>query len=241
MKIRPLPDLDLARIAPLPTDQKRNALETDEGRSTRPTPISRRAIQSSKFLNVDAGPLGLVGRAPWAQIADQVSRRSRSEAEETANLDFASALYHFADAEKIAGRRHDFFPLAIGTSSKVSFWLPAVVSVDGCTMVAFIDPRRTKKLTSEGRRFAFSVMNERIRAADPDFDEVELAIIQFGTDSRDPHLRIPALHLASGVKLFDFDTLDTMVRETYELWHEVLSERDADARRRGTGTTGPLI
>jgi hypothetical protein len=108
-------------------------------------------------------------------------------------------------------------------------------------MVPFVDPRKSKKLTAEGRRFAFSAMHERIRAADPDFDDVELGIVQFGTDSRDPHLRVPVLYTAGDVKLFDFDTLDAMVQETYAIWSEILDEREADTRRRGTGTRGPLI
>ena len=126
-------------------------------------------------------------------------------------------------------------------SEKVSFWLPAVIAIDGKPLVPFIDPRRTKKLTGEGRRFAFSVMHERIRAADPDFAEVELGILQFGTDGEDRKTRTPRLFTAQDVALFDFDALDAMVRETYQLWHEVLTEREAEARRRGTGTTGPLI
>ncbi|PWB89855.1 hypothetical protein C5688_13530 [Methylocystis sp. MitZ-2018] len=240
MKTRPLPDLDLARIAPLPTDQKWHALRQMKmgypPYSYQPTRRSQLEI-----LNVEAGPLGIVPRAPWAQIAEEISKRSRTDAEELANLTVAHALYCFADDHSVAGRRHEFFPLAVGLSGKVSYWIPAVISVDGRPAIPFIDPRRGKKLTSEGRRFAFSVMHERIRAADPDFSEVELAIIQFGTHGQgESVVRTPNLHTATGVELFDFDTIDAMVRETYEIWHAVLTEREAEAHRKGTGTTGPL-
>jgi hypothetical protein len=192
------------------------------------------------ILNVEAGPLGVVPRAPWQNVADQIAKASRSAEEAEANLAVALALYGYATAEKIAGRRQEFFPLAIGVSEKVSFWLPAVVALHGGPLVPFIDPRKTKKLTSEGRRFAFSVMHERIRAADPDFAEVELGILQFGVNDEDGS-RTPRLFTARDVTLFDFDAIDAMVRETYQIWHEVLEEREAEARRRGTGTTGPLI
>ncbi|AZG76319.1 type VI toxin-antitoxin system SocB family DNA replication inhibitor toxin [Methylocystis rosea] len=240
MKTRPLPDLDLARIAPLPTDQKWHELKLMKlgypPYSYQPTRRSQLEI-----LNVDAGPLGIVPRAPWAQIAEEISKRARTDAEKIANLTVAHALYNFADDHSIAGRRHEFFSLAVGLSGKVSYWVPAVISVDGRPTIPFIDPRRGKKLTREGRRFAFSVMHERIRAADPDFSEVELAIIQFGTHGKgESVVRTPNLHTATGVKLFDFDTVDAMVRETYEIWHAVLTEREAEARRKGTGTTGPL-
>jgi hypothetical protein len=230
----------LARIAPMPTDQKWHELRQMKlgypPYSYQPT---RRSLL--EILNVEAGPLGAVARAPWAQIAEEVAKRSRNDAEEIANLAVANALYSFADNHSIIGRRHEFFPLAVGLSGKVSYWVPAVVSVDGRPMIPFIDPRRAKKLTREGRRFAFSVMHERIRVADPDFAEVELGIVQFDAHKTDEGaIRTPKLHAAAGVELLDFDTIDGMVRETYEIWHAVLIEREADARRKGTGTAGPL-
>lgn len=240
MKIRHLPDLDLARIAPLPSDQKRAALR--QMKLGHP-PYSYQPMRGSMLdiLNVEAGPLGVVPRAPWQSVADQISKGSRSAEEAEANLAVAFALYGYASAESIAGRRHEFFPLAIGVSEKVSFWLPAVIALNGGALVPFIDPRRTKKLPSEGRRFVFSVMHQRIRAADPDFAEVELGILQFGVSGENQRLRVPRLFTARDTVLFDFDAIDAMVRETYQIWREVLEERESETRRRGTGTTGPLI
>ena len=240
MKIRPLPDLDLARIGPLPSDQKRTALKQMKlGHPPYSYQPMRRAMLD--ILNVEAGPLGVVPRAPWEQVGDRITKASKTTEEAEANLAVAMALYGYATAENIAGRRHDFFPLAIGVSEKVSFWLPAVIAVHGKPLVPFIDPRKTKKLTSDGRRFAFSVMHERIRVADPDFAEIELGILQFGVDGEDRKTRTPRLFTAQDVTLFDFHAIDDMVRETYQMWREVLEEREAEARRRGTGTSGPLI
>jgi hypothetical protein len=129
VKIRPLPDLDLARIAPLPIDQKRKALE--QLKLGHPpysySPMRQSALEA---LNVDAGPLGVVARAAWPKIKEQISKRSRSSAEEEANLKVAEALYRFADERHITGRRYDFFPLAIGVSEKVTLWLPAVIALE---------------------------------------------------------------------------------------------------------------
>jgi hypothetical protein len=44
-----------------------------------------------------------------------------------------------------------------------------------------------------------------------------------------------------GIPLFSFDEIGEMVRRTYEMWFEVLDEREAEVRRKGTGTRGPLI
>lgn len=104
--------------------------------------------------------------------------------------------------------------------------------------IPFLDPRRVKRLTVQGRRFVFSVMHERIRAADPDFADVSLAVVQFALSAKGP--REPAIFLDQGVELFTFDELDRMVRETYELWVEVCEERTAATRRRGAAGGGLL-
>lgn len=238
MKMRPLPELDLARIAPMPRDQKRRALE--QMKLGRP-PYSYDPMRQSALdiLNIEPGPLGAGARTPWHVIEADVRRRAKTADEADANLRVAEGLYSFADANHLRGRRHEFFPLAIGTSEKVTYWFQAVLAVGEKALVPFIDPRRAKKLSAEARRFVFSVMHERIRVADPDFAHVGLAIIQFAAP--DEGSRVPQLFTDDGLELLEFDALDAMVRETYELWREVLEEREAETRRRAGGTRGPLI
>jgi hypothetical protein len=239
LKTRPLPDLDLARIAPLQVDDKRRELERLKlGRPPYSYAPMRRSILD--ILNIEAGPLAPVSRAPWSLIRSEIQRDARSEVEAKANIAVGEALYTYVDENAIAGRRYEIYPLNIGVTEKVVYWSQAVVSINGRAVVPFIDPRRTtKRLTVAARRFVFSVMHERIRVADPDLADVGLCIIQF--QSLDDGARAPALHFADRVELLSFETLDQMVQETYAIWHEVLEERDADTRRRGTGTHGPLI
>lgn len=127
----------------------------------------------------------------------------------------------------------------MGGGQKVAYWLPMVLSHEGQPLVPFIDPRRSRGLTREGRRFVFSMMHERIRAADPDYEAVQLAVFQFGDSGKDQ--RNPILHIDNGVTLFSLDELEAMVTTTYMLWQEVCEEREVEARRKGTGTRGPLI
>lgn len=239
MKIRPLPEMDLARIAPLPADQKRRALEQmKEGRPPYSYDPLRKSILD--ILNVEPGPLGAGPRTPWSAIrADILKRAKRGPEEAAANLGVAEALYKLATKEAVAGRRQEFFPLNIGISQKISFWSPAVIGLYGKGLVPFIDPRRSaKNLNADARRFVFSVMHQRIRLADDDFAEIELGIFQFGTT--EGGLRTPRLFTAANVVLLDFETLDSMVRETYAIWAEVLRGREEE-RRRDTGTDGPLF
>jgi len=139
----------------------------------------------------------------------------------------------------LRGRRHDFFPLAMGVGASVVYWHSAVLIVDERPLVPFFDPRRSKVLTRLGRQFAFSMMHQRIREDSPDFKAVRLGIFQFERTDQGP--RPPQLHTDDGVELFNLDQLEQMVAETYEIWQEVCEGREAETRRRGSGTTGPLI
>jgi hypothetical protein len=179
-------------------------------------------------------------RVPWEAVAAEVMRRcKRSDEEVSANLRVAEGLFRYAEALTLAGRRHEFFALPLGVIAKVNFWSPVVVAIDGRATVPFFDPRRAKKLTERGRRFAFSVMHERIRAADPDFSDVALAIYQF--ENTDAGMRPAKPYFDDGVSLFGFHDLADMTRETYEMWHEVLDEREEEVRRRAAGMKGDLL
>lgn len=238
MKIRPLPDTDLARIAVLAPALRRKALE--QIRYGRP-PFSYRPVRGYHLdiFNVQPEMFAPVGPTPWHVIEARLGKACRSAEELTANLHVAKGLHEFAERANIIGRSQEFFPLAMSAMHKVEYWLPMVLVIDERPMVPFIDPRRSRGLTRAGRRFVFSVMHERIRAADPDFATVQFGIIRFG--DTDGHRRPTIVHMDEGVDLFSFDEIERMVAETYDLWREVCEEREADARRKGTGTSGPLI
>lgn len=237
---RPLPNLDLARVAPLPKDEKRILLRAQ--RDFFP-PYSYDPSRSHilDLLNVQAGPLsGPAPRTRWDTIAKEISKSCRrGEKEIKVNLEVSNALYRFAESLNSFGRRHHFFNLDLGGARSVQYWSPLVVSLGDVSVVPFIDPRRAKKLTPAGRKFVHSVMNEHIRVPDPDFSEIQMAIIQFGEGS--DGARIPRMYLDDPINLYSFEELDRMVAETYEVWHEILDERDEDLRRRGTGTGGSLL
>ena len=238
MKIPPLPEIDLARIAPLPEAQQRKQLE--QFRYGRP-PFSYAPFRNRfhDIFNIQLEMFAPASPTEWAVIEAEIQRKCKSADELKSNLAVARGLHQFANETNMLGRSQEFFPLAMGSGRKVSYWLPMVLSYNGRAIVPFIDPRRSRGLTREGRRFAFSVMHERIRIADPDYAEVGLAIFQFGDFNKDQ--RNPVLHTDDGVTLYTLEELDAMVATTYSLWQEVCAERDVETRRRGTGTTGPLL
>lgn len=237
MTIRPLPDIDLARIAPQPDDIKRKSLEQMKGR--RP-PFSYRPFRScfGDIFNIQLPLCGPADPTPWQVIEEQLRKHCHSDDELKNNLRVARGLYDFASSGRIIGRKHEFFPLAMGVGRAVSYWLPLILAIEGEPHAIFIDPRRNLGLSAEGRRFAFSMMHERIRAADEDFADVRLAIVRF-FDPEDDR-RAVRLYTDAGVDLYSLEELEAMVTSTYDMWREVLEEREQAARHSATGT-GPLI
>jgi hypothetical protein len=232
-----LPDIDLARIAPQRDDMKRKSLEQMKGGFSNFSYKPVRARFSDIFNIQPDLDFGTAEPTPWGVVEADLRRRSRSEIEFIYNRRVALGLYDFASSGRVYGRRQEFFPLSMGMGQKITLWLPMILAIDGQASALFIEPRRTKGLTAEGRRFAFSMMHERIRAADEDFADVRLTIIQFGDPS--DNRRAVKLHCDEGVELYTREELEQMVVSTYEMWHEVLEERKA--RGRATGTSGPLI
>lgn len=239
MKIRPLPDTDLARIAVLSGVLQRKALLQMRGGHA---PFSYEPLRKSfaDILNVTPVLFGATDLTEWSKIEASIRRARTTPEGIDANLAAAKALYEFASDHAIVGRPHEFFPMQTGGGQAVKLWHSMLLTLDGSkAIVPFIDPRRSKKLTSEARRFAFSMMHERIRIADPDLAAVELAVVQFTAPEKGP--RKARLYTAEGQPLFSLGDLEDMIATTYRLWTEICQERAAEARRKGTGTSGPLL
>jgi hypothetical protein len=236
VKIRPLHEIDLARAAPLPLDQKRKELERLYLGQPRITYNPFRQSIGDIF-NVELGLFGPVTPVPWTRLAATISAASRTREERSANLAVAGTLHEYATRENLTGRYQEFLALPLGMGSKLVYWQPVVLGIKGRPVVPFIDPRRASKhLTSVARQFVFSVMHEKIRAADPDAADLKLAIFQFPEDEQG--VRTTELWLDDGVDLFSFEELDGMVRDTYEMWQQVCQEREAQARNRAGGVGG---
>ena len=237
MTIPLLPDTDLARIAPMPDDQKRAALKQMKGGFSTFSYKHVRACFGDVF-NLQIGMFAPVEPTPWEKINARLVKACKAGDELRNNTQIAKALHDYATSSNIAGRQHEFFPLAMGIGRKIALWLPMVLAIDEKPYAIFIDPRRSKGLTELGRRFVFSMMHERIRAADEDFAAVNLGIIRFA--DHDDGSRSVKLYSDSDAELYSLDQLESMVASTYRIWQEIVEEREADTRRKGTGT-GDLL
>lgn len=128
----------------------------------------------------------------------------------------------------------------------MNLWLPTILAIEEAPFATFIDPRGTRGLNEVARRFAFSMMHERIRVEDPDYTEVRLSIIKFGqpteidADDKTKGIRPARLFTDEGVDLIPLDELERVVATTYEIWREVSEDRERETRRRAGGA-GPLF
>ena len=238
MKIRHLHEIELARIAPMPQDIRISRLR--QIRDSWP-PFTYNPLRSclQDIFNVQHEMLGPLPKTDPSLIDKKLRRACWSEDQLSANLAVSKGLLEFTAKRKIAGRKQEFLPMALARGWKVTYWLPLVLSIEDEVLIPFIDPRTTRCLDQEGRRFVFSVMHERIRAANLDYADVQFAVMQFGDD--DDGIRHLHMHTDADVELFTLDELNSMVSATYDLWGEISEERRAAAYRKAAGMRGPLI
>lgn len=242
---RLLPDIDLARIAPLPDAEKRRELEVFK--LSNPS-ITYKPLRSnySDILNIRPEMFDRVDPTELSVIERKVMRQARWDKEELANLRVVRGLHALAQEKMIIGRLEEFYPFQMRMGWKVNLWLPTILAIEEAPFATFVDPRGSRGLNETARRFAFSMMHERIRVEDPDYTDVRLCIIrfgkpaEFGSDDMTKGIRPARFYTDENIDLIPLDELERMVATTYEIWREVSEGREREARRRA-GDAGPLF
>jgi hypothetical protein len=233
MKMRRLSEIDLARIAPLPTVDKYHRLRELKDRRPPHTYNPTRA-NVPDLLNVQPPMFPRVGYTNWETICRNISKKAKSESEEKFNLEVSRALYDFGKENAVLSYEKSISEWSVGYGQTVRYWWSIYTVIGRDPLFLFVDPRLSSPLTRPGIRFALSIMHERIRVPDPDFANAKLAVCQFPRNEEG--VRKIHVYDASEFKLYDVDQLNEMIDETYRIWAEVLAEREA-ADRKATGTT----
>ena len=233
MKIRRLSEIDLARIGPLNSSEKRHRLRLlKSGRP--PHTYGPLRSQLGDILNLQPEMFGTTTEAtPWEMISAAIAKASNHESEAKFNLAVAKSLYDYAVTHGVRSYRKPISAWPVGYNQSVSYWWNLYTVLEDRPCFVFADPRLSNPFTRDGRRFALSLMHERIRVPDPDFAESRLAIVQFGKG--EGGARSIRMFDAADVELFSFDQLNEMIDETYKIWIEVLQERADDDKKRAGG------
>ena len=224
VKITRLDEIELARVGMLPREQKKQALR--RGKSGHP-PYYLNAVRAH-FMDI----LGLpMSRVAWTKIRASIRKACRhSTAERIANVQLGRGLYLFVDEHDVKGRPADFAPLSLGLSGDaLTYWCRAILEIDGHPYVAFIDPRQSHGVTRKSLRFVFSMMHTAIREGRGDLAAVRFVVIKFGPTVKGAR-KVRLLFEPDDIELIDHKTLSADVRETYQVWEQVLQERAAKKR-----------
>lgn len=231
MKIRRIPETDLARIAVRPVDEQRIHLRQLKGFKPPHTLNPFRSVVPD-ILNLQHALLGDAGRTTWSRIEEQILKAKESADGIIKNLAVAKALFDFSEQNEIISYAKDVPKWSVGYGNNVAFWGQHYSVWNDEAAFLHFDPRLTNPMTDQARKFAFSLMNQRLRVDDPDFADVRLGVVRFGRG--DGNARTLKVHWLNE-ELYSYDQLNEMIDVTYGLWLEELQSRQVEARRAAGG------
>ncbi|MBM7405003.1 MULTISPECIES: type VI toxin-antitoxin system SocB family DNA replication inhibitor toxin [Sphingomonas] len=221
MKLRRLPETDLARIAPLAADEKRKALKsfTSGGGSWSYDPAR---AQNFNIVN-PVSPLGLLSKRPSMEaIRKLIANRCTCDAQEDSCLEVVDLFEEWYRRNATGAVERAIPSMAIGSLGLVRYWENFFARVRDQNTFLFIDYRRQKGLTKAARKFVFSMMHQQIRVSDPDLHDASLLILQFPQWKSG---RSIVDHALLDDDLYSPSELSKMIDETYAIWLDILSER----------------
>lgn len=235
---RSLPNQDLANAAPLNSEEKYNYLwRLKDGY----IPYSYKPVRDRvpDVANVEVPGLLPLPKPSWGEIRNKIVRDCYNKEGEAANLQVADGFRLFCQENAVFGSPASFMPFQvgffdIGLQVSIKFWHDIIISINDLPTIPFIDTRKSGTLTRVGRNFVFSVMHERIRRAFPDFQDVGLSVFQFENVKSGP--RSAKLFADDDHELYDYDSLNAMITDTYRMWWMVQNERQKAQRQKPTGT-----
>lgn len=239
MKSRRLTETDIANLAFKSSDAKYSRLVNLE----RPKAVIG-SYEPFRRSNGDAVnlqlPLIAEAQEPSSLEALEavVAKACKGDADLLAmNLPIARATHAYASENKITAIFEEVRSLVLPFGHKYQFGMPLLMAYpDGQVVAVFPDLRRTDALTSTGRRAVFSLMHQRWRENNPDLQQIGLQVWRYRNSvSRD----VDVINCDED-QLFTYDQIIADVRETYEIWHDVLREA-AVGRRTVSAGPGPLF
>lgn len=232
-----LPETDLARIAPLPTEDKWRLLRNMRAGFS---PISYRPARRflPDALNLQQSLPIYIASPSAAQLLAAVRDEARSDAEARANVEVIELIMDFRVSENITAIAEEFAPLKLAPGYSASYWTNAILRWEDRLLVINTDFRRGAGYSPLGRRFSISVAHQRIRMMGSDYADLELGLLTFPGRKDQPRsirLSVPE------VELYSYAELTEMTAETLSIWDAVCQEKAEQTRKRVANDDGPLF
>jgi hypothetical protein len=222
VKIRRLPETELANLAFLSPAAKRLALsQWLKPKGAMPPSYEPVRKTFGEAVRLETSLLKSETRhSTLGQLEELVARECRGNAAKLAqNLPVARSVRRYVDQFGITASSAEVFPLVLIPGFKYSYWTPVLVHYPDRVASVFLDMRRAGFLGPVGRRFCFSLMHERFRAMDERYAELQLEIWRFGKDEK------RTIHVTTETgSLFGFEAILEDVRETYIILEDLQRE-----------------
>ena len=234
-----LPETDLARVALLPDDLKR--IQLFRIKFAKPK-FTYGPVRSSVPTIFNARPdLIQLSKETWEGIQAGIERKCVKSPDSLAPcLAIAKPLFEFAERNSFDAYHHDFNPVAIGRGAKIGMWHDFYYVENGKPVICYLDPRRRANgLESQAARdFMFSVMHHNL--AVDDFSEAQFRIFRFLVGENDTRV-LQSPYSFDPSRLISAEVINKAIDSTYNMWSEILDEREEKARKNPKTGTGGLF
>jgi hypothetical protein len=151
-----------------------------------------------------------VGRACYARSGETEGNKA-----------IAAGLWDYVAEHRVTAANLDPEQVYLGRAGKRSFLAPHILKIDVEKYIPFFDWRgRDTGLSSEGRRFVFSINHAHIRLANPtEYGDVGLVIFQF--EALNNKTRKAIAHFGDGISFWSDTDISQMIDDVYRLLDEV--------------------
>lgn len=214
-----LSEIDLARAATAPANQRRSIIKQATGGDGYDRYKGTKAHLGA-ILNAPL-PLLAVPRPTRERIKTAIARSCNDgPGEVKGNQAVGLGLYDYITAHKVTAAAFEFDPVTLGRAGRRCFWAPYILQIDGKRYIPFFDFRGKTRLPREGRRFVFSINHTFIRLANPtEFGNVGFVIFQFEEMNGGVRKAVP--YFDNGISFWTDGEIGKMIDEVYRALDEI--------------------
>jgi len=157
-------------------------------------------------------------RPDYSVILEKIIARTKNYKKENRpaqlrlNLYASRALYDYAVEHDVHCVKEHFGSFAYTMMGGIKPFEESVVFIDGEPHIVFLDFRKQKHLTPEGRKFIFSVMDHHIRNKFEDLSDVKLTVLHMRGKGKNRYIET-IVHDES--ELFNLNDVEQMVTDMF--------------------------
>lgn len=239
MKIRRLPEIDLARFATISERPKLKEALWKFNQGGNPWSYDPVRSSTAEILGSVTPLYGKLRPTVWSEVRTQIKNLCRPIQDQiAANIEVGGALFDYGKEKNWSSANFDMGWLPINFDFSIRYWIDLVVEDNEGVFIPFFDHRRGGGISNSlSRQIVFSMQNVWVRERHPDLANARLAVVRFPTRKS---ARSVSVEFHKDTDLLSYEELDRRVRTVYEVWAEVLEEKSAVMKKTGTDGGNPF-